>query len=62
MAGLMVNVDHVATVRQARGIDEPDPVFAASIAASIGIPVPMKQVAPSSKRRAETQIKSSFFE
>ena len=36
MAGLMVNVDHVATVRQARGIDEPDPVLAASLAELAG--------------------------
>jgi pyridoxine 5-phosphate synthase len=32
----MVNVDHVATVRQARGIDEPDPVLAASLAELAG--------------------------
>jgi len=32
MARLAVNVDHVATVRQARGITEPDPVMAAGIA------------------------------
>jgi pyridoxine 5-phosphate synthase len=31
MARLAVNVDHVATVRQARGIDEPDPVLAAGL-------------------------------
>ncbi len=31
MAELCVNVDHVATIRQARGGDEPDPVAAASI-------------------------------
>jgi len=31
MARLAVNIDHVATVRQARGIDEPDPVLAAGI-------------------------------
>jgi pyridoxine 5-phosphate synthase len=31
MLQLAVNVDHVATLRQARGIDEPDPVQAASI-------------------------------
>jgi len=31
MARLSVNVDHVATVRQARGITEPDPVTAAQI-------------------------------
>lgn len=36
MAGLMVNVDHVATVRQARGIDDPDPVLAASLAELAG--------------------------
>jgi pyridoxine 5-phosphate synthase len=32
MARLAVNVDHVATVRQARGIEEPDPVLAAGLA------------------------------
>lgn len=32
MARLAVNVDHVATLRQARGITEPDPVLAAGIA------------------------------
>jgi pyridoxine 5-phosphate synthase len=32
MARLAVNVDHVATVRQARGIREPDPVLAAGLA------------------------------
>jgi pyridoxine 5-phosphate synthase len=31
MARLAVNVDHVATLRQARGIDIPDPVTAAAI-------------------------------
>jgi pyridoxine 5-phosphate synthase len=31
MPQLAVNVDHVATIRQARGIDEPDPVAAAAI-------------------------------
>jgi pyridoxine 5-phosphate synthase len=31
MVTLAVNVDHVATLRQARGIDEPDPVQAAGI-------------------------------
>jgi pyridoxine 5-phosphate synthase len=31
MTKLAVNVDHVATLRQARGIDEPDPVQAAAI-------------------------------
>jgi pyridoxine 5-phosphate synthase len=36
MARLAVNVDHVATIRQARGIREPDPVLAASIAELAG--------------------------
>ena len=36
MARLAVNVDHVATIRQARGIDEPDPVLAAGIAELAG--------------------------
>ncbi|MCD6294613.1 MAG: pyridoxine 5'-phosphate synthase [Deltaproteobacteria bacterium] len=36
MARLVVNVDHVATVRQARGIDVPDPVLAAGLAELAG--------------------------
>jgi pyridoxine 5-phosphate synthase len=36
MAGLMVNVDHIATVRQARGGNEPDPVVAAALAELAG--------------------------
>ena len=36
MARLAVNVDHVATIRQARGINEPDPVLAAGIAELAG--------------------------
>jgi pyridoxine 5-phosphate synthase len=36
MAHLAVNVDHVATVRQARGITEPDPVIAAGMAELAG--------------------------
>jgi len=36
MARLAVNVDHVATVRQARGIDEPEPVLAAGLAELAG--------------------------
>ena len=36
MARLAVNVDHVATVRQARGINEPDPIIAAGIAELAG--------------------------
>nr|WP_316347095.1 pyridoxine 5'-phosphate synthase [Desulfuromonas acetoxidans] len=31
MARLGVNVDHVATIRQARGTKEPDPVTAAAL-------------------------------
>ncbi|KPL06231.1 pyridoxine 5'-phosphate synthase [bacterium SM23_57] len=33
---LGVNIDHVATIRQARGIDEPDPVTAAALAELAG--------------------------
>ena len=29
MAILSINVDHIASIREARGIDEPDPVLAA---------------------------------
>ena len=36
MAKLEVNVDHVATLRQARLIDEPDPVIAAALAELAG--------------------------
>lgn len=36
MAGLAVNVDHIATLRQARGTDYPDPVAAAAIAELAG--------------------------
>jgi len=36
MARLAVNIDHVATLRQARGIREPDPVLAAGIAELAG--------------------------
>ena len=36
MARLGVNIDHVATVRQARGVDEPDPVTAAALAELAG--------------------------
>ena len=36
MALLSVNVDHIATLRQARGIDEPDPVWAAVLAEKAG--------------------------
>ncbi|MEN0112029.1 MAG: pyridoxine 5'-phosphate synthase, partial [Planctomycetota bacterium] len=36
MASLGVNIDHVATVRQARRTHEPDPVAAASIAERAG--------------------------
>jgi pyridoxine 5-phosphate synthase len=36
MADLGVNIDHIATLRQARGVSYPDPVFAASIAEMAG--------------------------
>jgi pyridoxine 5-phosphate synthase len=36
MARLAVNVDHIATIREARGIDRPDPVLAAGIAELAG--------------------------
>jgi pyridoxine 5-phosphate synthase len=36
MARLAVNVDHVATVRQARGTSEPDPVIAGALAELAG--------------------------
>lgn len=36
MARLAVNVDHIATIREARGIDQPDPVLAAGIAELAG--------------------------
>ncbi|MFP3910491.1 MAG: pyridoxine 5'-phosphate synthase [Desulfobacteraceae bacterium] len=36
MARLSINVDHVATVRQARGSSMPDPVFAAGLAELAG--------------------------
>jgi len=36
MARLSVNVDHVATIREARGIREPDPVLAAGLAELAG--------------------------
>ncbi|MFC1868074.1 pyridoxine 5'-phosphate synthase [Thermodesulfobacteriota bacterium] len=36
MARLAVNIDHVATIREARGINEPDPVLAAGIAELAG--------------------------
>ena len=36
MARLSVNVDHIATLRQARGINEPDPVWAAVLAEKAG--------------------------
>ena len=36
MADLCINVDHIATIRQARGGTEPDPVIAAGIAEMAG--------------------------
>lgn len=46
MTKLAINVDHVATIRQARGIDEPDPVAAAAIcelAGAAGIVVHLRE-------------------
>lgn len=46
MTHLAINVDHVATVRQARGINEPDPVAAAAIcelAGAAGIVVHLRE-------------------
>jgi len=46
MAVLNVNIDHVATVRQARQTDEPDPVWAAAeceLAGANGITVHLRQ-------------------
>ncbi|SDP10613.1 pyridoxine 5'-phosphate synthase [Desulforhopalus singaporensis] len=46
MAKLAINVDHVATVRQARGITEPDPVTAAGIcelAGAAGIVIHLRE-------------------
>ena len=46
MAVLNVNIDHVATVRQARLTDEPDPVWAAAeceLAGANGITVHLRQ-------------------
>ncbi len=36
MSSLGVNIDHIATIRQARGTVEPEPVFAASLAEIAG--------------------------
>ena len=33
---LAVNVDHIATIREARGIDEPEPILAALLAEQAG--------------------------
>ena len=46
MTKLAINVDHVATIRQARGINEPDPVYAAAIcelAGASGIVVHLRE-------------------
>ncbi len=46
MAKLCVNVDHVATIRQARRTDEPDPVAAALIAersGAVGVTVHLRE-------------------
>ncbi|MEJ2702104.1 MAG: pyridoxine 5'-phosphate synthase [Sedimentisphaerales bacterium] len=45
MAVLNVNIDHVATIRQARLTDEPDPVWAAAqceLAGANGITVHLR--------------------
>ena len=46
MAVLNVNIDHIATIRQARRTDEPDPVWAAvqcELAGANGITVHLRQ-------------------
>ena len=46
MTQLAINVDHVATLRQARGIEEPDPVLAAGIcelAGAVGIVIHLRE-------------------
>ena len=46
MAVLNVNIDHIATVRQARHADEPDPVWAAAeceLAGANGITTHLRQ-------------------
>ncbi len=46
MTKLAINVDHVATIRQARGINEPDPVAAAAIcelAGAAGIVIHLRE-------------------
>ncbi len=46
MTTLCVNVDHVATIRQARGVDYPDPLEAAKLAeraGAVGITVHLRQ-------------------
>ncbi|TKB10440.1 pyridoxine 5'-phosphate synthase [Desulforhopalus sp. IMCC35007] len=46
MTNLAINVDHIATIRQARGITEPDPVAAAAIcelAGAAGIVVHLRE-------------------
>ncbi len=46
MTHLAINVDHIATIRQARGINEPDPVTAAAIcelAGAVGIVVHLRE-------------------
>ena len=42
MAHLAINVDHVATIREARGTSEPDPVLAAGILSLIHISEPTR--------------------
>ena len=42
MIALHINIDHVATVRQARQISEPDPVTAAGLVELAGLELPFK--------------------
>ena len=51
MAVLNVNIDHVATIRQARRTDEPDPAWAAvecELAGANGITVHLRRTAGTS--------------
>jgi len=43
MGSLMVNIDHVATLREARGINYPEPVYAAGMAGASGIIVHLRE-------------------
>jgi len=63
MAKLCVNVDHVATVRQARMIDYPDPLEAALIAeaaGSVGITVHLREDRRHIQDRDVTRIRKAI--